>query len=259
MKGIYIDATTGTGGHSLYILENTDAKIFCFDANKESLEIARERLEKYRNRTKFYNANFTRIPEFINKKVDGILFDLGLSSYLVSQPEMGFSYRLDGPLDMRYAATGKTALDVIQSLSADELTKIFYKYGEVKYARRVANAVKKDVPQTTLELARTIRRSTGKVGRKAVMKVFQALRIYVNDEYQVLQKSLQSSLNLIKKKGRLVVITYHSGEEKVLMKFFRDNKENLNLLTKKPVRPSEKEVRENRSSRSAKLRAFEVK
>jgi len=258
MKGTYIDATTGTGGHSLYVMEHTDAKLLCFDADRVSLEIAKGRLAQYKSRIRFYNENFRHIHKVVNEKVDGIIFDLGISSYLVSQPEKGFSYRLDGPLDMRYQGLGKTAEDIIRLLPPDELARILYTYGGVKYAKRVANAIKKYLPQTTLELAQIIRRSTGKYEKKAVMKVFQALRIYVNDEWGVFQETLQSMIALIHKGGRIVVIAYHSGEEKVLMKFYRGCKEHLMLLTKKPIRPQEEEVQENKRSRSARLRAFEV-
>jgi len=258
MRGTYVDATTGTGGHSLYILEHADAKLICFDADHDALQIAKERLDEYALRVRFYNKNFVHISEIIEESVDGILFDLGLSSYLVSQPERGFSYRLNGPLDMRYGKTEKTAEDIIKSLNKYALSKILFDYGGVKYSKRIANAIKEKLPKTTSELAYIVRRSTGKQGRKTVMKVFQALRIYVNDEYRILEETLDNVLNIMKNSGRIVIISYHSGEEKIVMKFFRHNRERLRLLTKKVVKPTEKEIRENRRSRSAKLRAFEV-
>ncbi len=258
MSGTYIDATTGTGGHSQYILEHTDAKLICFDADPDAFQIAKERLGKYIERVRFYNKNFVHIPEIIEENVDGVLFDLGLSSYLVNQSERGFSYRLNGPLDMRYGKTGRTAEDTIKFLDKYALSKILFDYGGVRYSKRIANVIKEKLPKTTSELAYIVRRSTGKQGKKAVMKVFQALRIYVNNEYEILKETLNNMLDIVKKSGRIVVISYHSGEGKIIMKFFRENRERLNLLTKKVVKPTETEIRENRRSRSANLRAFEV-
>jgi len=258
MNGIYIDATVGTGGHSLYILRNTNAKIMCFDADPESLQIAKERLKDFKKRVRFYNENFIHIFELIDEKVDGVLFDLGLSSRLVGNPERGFSYRLDGPLDMRYSKEGITAYESIKSLGINDLRKILSDYGGVKYSKRIAYAIKKVLPTTTLELAQTIRKSVGKYEKKAVMKVFQSLRIYVNNEFEVLKQALTQTLNILKKGGRLIIISYHSGEDKIVMKFFRTHTKRLKLLTKKVIKPTKDEIEKNKRARSAKLRAFEV-
>lgn len=273
---VFIDATLGLGGHTealLQIMGDTGA-VYGVDVDERNLSHARERLKKYSN-VHFIHGNFETLAQIgesiVSKegKIDGILLDLGLSSVHVDEASRGFSFQQDGPLDMRFDTRQRlTAADIVNTYSAEELAQIFKLYGEEKFSNKIANEIvryRKQKPfETTSELADFIAApiSEGKdfyFKRHPATRVFQALRIATNREIEVLVAGLNGAAEIISKGGRLVVISYHSLEDRVVKNFFRDRKKEgaLEILTKKPVCPDEEEVKNNRRSRSAKLRAAE--
>jgi len=265
--GIFIDATTGTGGHTLALLERGGEKIelvFSLDKDRSSLEVARQRLQRFSKRVLFSEGDFRHLKvlatSFGLNAVDGILYDLGLSGYLLKRPERGFSFQKEGPLDMRFDQTrGPTAYQLLATLSEKELADIFYRYGEIRESRLLARRIKEtqhSFPLATTTSLAEIARQALKDHRKIdpATRVFQALRIAVNDELQSLSDSLPQAVELLKPEGRLVVISYHSLEDRIVKYFLRDSPW-LKVLTRKPIRPTQEEVFLNPASRSAKLRA----
>lgn len=279
-----IDGTLGLGGHSLEIMKVLGAKgkILAFDQDERNLEIARERLKDYEKQIIFVHDNFENLLE--QAKVhqfqpDAILLDLGLSSPHIDDAERGFSFQNDGPLDMRFDKRQKlTAGEVVNRYSEKELADIIHEYGEERHSKGIARVIveaRKIKPiQTTTELAGIIAAKGRGPGIHPATLTFQGLRIFVNRELEVLEKVLKDSLSLLKKGGRLVVISYHSLEDRIVKNFFRDQIKNcicpkellvcqcnfekkLYILTRKPIIPSQVEVSENARSRSAKLRAAE--
>ena len=280
-----IDATLGLGGHSLEILERIGpkGKLMAFDQDERNLKEAKRRLKKYEKQVTFIHSNFEHLAEVATKHAfqpDAILFDLGLSSPHIDDPERGFSFQKEGPLDMRFDTRQKlTAEKVVNRYSEKDLADIIFHYGEERRSRPIARAIvraRKEAPiKTTTDLAKIIGktiRSKGKI--HPATRTFQALRIYVNRELEVLESALQQSLRLLKKGGRLVVISYHSLEDRMVKNFFRDQTRNcicpkelpicqckfekkLYILTRKPIIPDGIEVSRNPRSRSAKLRAAE--
>ncbi len=254
--GFYLDATLGCGGHSLAILQRTEASIIGVDLDRRQLKLAKERLSDFENRFLLVNSNFRFIDCFIGKSLDGVLFDLGYSSYQLDDPKRGFSYRLDGPLDMRYGKKGMTAYDLIEERDEEEIADILYQYGGERHSRSIAKKIKNERPKTTHELALLVRKSVPrKTGHKHLGRVFQAFRIVVNKEMENITEGIIGASRILKNKGRLVVITYHSGEEKLILNTM--NKEGLSTLTNKPITPKNLEFSHNPRCRSAHLRAFE--
>lgn len=280
-----IDCTLGLGGHAEAILERIGpkGKLIAFDQDERNLKEAKKRLKKYEKQVTFIHSNFEHLAEFASKnhfQPDAILFDLGLSSPHIDDPERGFSFQKEGPLDMRYDRRQKlTAEKVVNTYSEKDLADIIYHYGDERRSRVIAKKivhVRKTKPITsTLQLARVIA-STIKTKHKIhpATRTFQALRIYVNRELEVLEKALEQAIKLLKKGGRLVVISYHSLEDRMVKNFFRDQTRNcicpkelpicqcnfrktLYILTRKPIIPDGIEVSHNPRSRSAKLRAAE--
>lgn len=302
-----IDGTLGLGGHSLEILKalGPKGKILAFDQDERNLKVAKERLKKYEKQVIFVHDNFENLLKQAKKhkfKPDAILLDLGLSSPHIDDSERGFSFMKDGPLDMRFDKRQElTAYQVINSTPEKELADIIYHYGEErqsrKIARRIVEARKRKRIETTTELAEIIAGKSKlgamsyELGAKKRLQVpsskfqarkgihpatltFQALRIYVNRELEVLEKVLEDSVTLLNPGGRLVVISYHSLEDRIVKNFFKNQTKNcicpkelpicqcnfkktLYILTRKPIIPSSVEVSENPRSRSAKLRAAE--
>lgn len=232
----FIDATYGGGGHSREI-KRLGGEVLGIDADPAVEAI---------------HGNFKDIEHIAKEhgftKVDGILFDLGVSSHQLDTPERGFSYRFAGPLDMRLSAKGATAEKFLRSISEEELYEILAKYGEVERARVFAKVVKSQKPKTTEELLQI-------VGKDNASQVFQAIRIAVNDELGALKKGLIGAKELLKPGGRLVVISFHSLEDRIVKNFMRT--EGWKVLTKKPISPSAGEIFENKRARSAKLRIAE--
>ncbi len=289
----YLDATIGDGGYSVEILR-LGGKVLGVDCDPQALERVEKRFKVLgleSNRYKLVRGNFRDINNLISEsaspakrgeqtenqisKFAGAIFDIGVSSLQLMNPERGFSFINNGPLDMRMDPDlGIRALDLVNNLSRKELNEIFEKYGEEKYSWGLAGAlvlareIKGDRVQgigirSTIELARIIEKAAG--GRKKgqmhpATKVFQALRITVNDELGALQEGLNQAVKIIEKNGRIIIISFHSLEDRIVKLTFRKWEENNmgKILTKKPIIPAESEVNENIRSRSAKLRGFEI-
>jgi 16S rRNA (cytosine1402-N4)-methyltransferase len=275
-EGIYVDCTIGLGGHALELLEqNPKAKLIGFDLDEQSLLKTKERLKPYADRVELYHSDFRYLPdlELDFAKVRGILLDLGLSSYHLDSPERGFSYNKHGPLDMRMDLRNKTtAAKLVNKSSESRLAQIFFDFGELRQARRLAKEIvsrrKIKKFETTTELLSIVedvcrwRPQRGKTHPAA--RVFQALRIEINQELKDLSGFFERIVEKLKAKTRIVAISFHSLEDRIVKRTFMDLASSLNgrtpflkILTKKPVTPTEREIQQNFRSRSAKLRAAE--
>ncbi len=272
--GVYLDCTVGAGGHSRAILDETRGRvrIIGIDRDKEALKIASQELREYKEQTTLIKANFKELPQILKEEniglLDGIVYDLGLSSMQLDSQTRGFSFRWTAPLDMRMnSSQALTAAHLVGELSQKELEDIFFKLGEERWARRIARFIveerKQNPVKTTSDLLEVMRRAVPAKFRKGrrthfATRVFQALRIKVNEELENLRVSLSHSFDLLQKKGRVCVISYHSLEDRIVKQKLNEAKEEkLNVLTKKVIRPSKKEVRINPRARSAKLRVAE--
>jgi len=278
--GTFIDCTLGGGSHTEAILTSPPiiplsifngegdtptlvgegVRIFGFDQDQNALDAAKERLAKFEN-IEYIHDNFKHLKKHIKKPVDGILFDLGVSSHQIDEASSGFSLQKDGPLDMRMDHTTKlTAKDIINNFKQEELEKIFKEFGEERFSHRVAKAIVKERAtkeiNSTFQLKPIIEKAipTWKK-RESVTRIFQSLRIAVNDELEVLTSALLDAIDLLKPGARIVVISYHSLEDRIVKHTFR--KAPLTILTKKPVQTSMEELASNKRARSAKLRAGE--
>ena len=282
-SGTYVDLTVGRGGHSSEILSRLDkGHLICVDQDEEAIEASKARLSKISNKFEIVRYNFSHLEEILQEKgieeVDGILMDLGVSSPQFDKGERGFSYKEDARLDMRMDQRQElSAYEIINNYALEDLTKIFQIYGEEKYSYSIAkNIIKaREIKpiETTLELVEIIKKSKPmkelkKVGHPA-KQVFQALRIAVNDELNVLEKTLKVALRHLKPGGRLAVITFHSGEDRIVKNIFKDaavsvgnrfdgpmleEEKDYILINHKPITASEEELEFNHRSASAKLR-----
>ncbi|MDI6640784.1 MAG: 16S rRNA (cytosine(1402)-N(4))-methyltransferase RsmH [Elusimicrobiota bacterium] len=272
-ESTYIDATIGTGGHAGRILEElkggVKGRLIGLDCDIEAVKVCQERF-KNNKKVKILHRNFSYLSDILKEleinSVDGILFDLGVSTLQFTTPERGFSFRREAKLDMRMDRTSDvTAYDIVNNFTEEELEEIFKEYGEERWSKRIAlkiieykNTNKKKI-ETTTELAKIIENSIPKRFHPKhihpATRVFQALRIAVNDELNNLKKGLSTALKVLNPGGRIVVISYHSLEDRIVKQFFYQNKIRLNILTKKPVVPDKEEIEKNHKSRSAKLRA----
>ncbi len=285
--GVYVDTTLGGGGHTRGILQHLKAgHVYGFDQDAQAVNQAKQNLKEYLDKLTFYQTNFSQLRTNLAldriKTVDGVLFDLGMSSFQIDAKSRGFSYDADAPLDMRMNADEPiSARDVINTASKEELTRIITNYGEEKAAGKIALwiiAERENKPiETTGELSRLIEkkiRGNPVNVLKTKMRVFQAIRIVVNNELDVLQTALTDAVNILNPGGRIVVISYHSLEDKITKYVFNRFAKGcicppkslkcicgkipkLKILTSKPVLPSQEEQQKNRRSRSAKLRAAE--
>ena len=264
--GVYVDGTVGLAGHSLAILDRSSPTgfLYGFEWNEETYDIALERLKPHEGRFKLYKENFAKIPEILSQEgvlADGVLLDLGVSSFLLEGVGRGFSFKRDEPLDMRMSQTLEiTASDVLNRLSLPELAKVFEE-GEVPKAFSFAKFIceqRKRAPFTrTVDLVQAVRTFyKGRRDLNVLAIVFQSLRIKVNQELENLEIALKGIPSILKKGGRFVVISFHSLEDRLVKLFFR-NDPRLKVLTKKPITPSPEEVRRNPRARSAKLRIAE--
>jgi len=286
-NGIYVDCTLGGGGHSLEILKklNHTGQLIGIDQDTSALTAAKERLKEYSNVT-YVHDNFYNIKSILDSlkvdKVDGILMDLGVSSYQLDEAERGFSYMRNAPLDMRMNRdNSKSAYDVVNSYSEEELYKIIRDYGEDRFAKRIANFIveerKTKQVETTFELVDIIKhaiparfRKEGHPGKKT----FQAIRIEVNQELAILDKAIEDSIENLNSKGRISVITFHSLEDRLIKNNFKNHEDPckcpkdfpmcvcgkkpiIKIITKKPIEPNEEEKASNSRSKSAKLRVAE--
>ncbi|MBV7275012.1 16S rRNA (cytosine(1402)-N(4))-methyltransferase RsmH [Clostridiaceae bacterium UIB06] len=285
--GIYVDCTLGGGGHSFEIASRLSEKgrLIGIDQDTCALEAAKERLKEFNNITYVHN-NFYNIDEILRDldipKIDGIMMDLGVSSYQLDEAERGFSYMKDAPLDMRMNREDSlSAYDVVNSYSETELYRVIKEYGEDNFAKRIAKFIiqrrEKEIIKTTGELVEIIRSAIPakfqKEGHPA-KRTFQAIRIEVNRELQILNKAVEDSVNHLNKGGKIAIITFHSLEDRIIKNKFK-NLENpctcppdfpicvcgknpyIKVITKKPIEPSEEEMNVNSRSKSAKLRVAE--
>jgi len=262
--GNYLDLTVGGGSHSRLILETgEDVKVTCVDQDEDALKAAKENLSEFGDRVKFIHSNFANY-QFIENSYDGILADLGVSSYHLDNPERGFSFRNTANLDMRMnQQQSLTAGDIINEWDEKELADIFFKYGEERLSRRIARRIVEKRPfDTTTELANAIAYSVPPKYRHGrihpATRVFQALRIAVNDELKALETLIEKAPNALIPGGRIAIISFHSLEDRPVKHGLR-NSPLLRILTKKPIIATEEEIKQNPRSRSAKLRIAEKK
>lgn len=282
--GIYVDATLGYAGDSKEILKRIKKGcLVCFDQDKEACEYSDKVLKDIGSNYKIFNTNFVNMVECLEsigiEYVNGIIFDLGFSSPQIDNAKRGFSFMQDGPLDMRMSSTGISAKEIVDTYSIEDLSKIFFEYGEEKMSRVIAKKVNsnKNSINTTLDLVAVIKDAVGAnyfYKHHPERKIFQALRIAVNNELKVLEDILPESIKLLKKGGRLAVITFHSKEDRIVKQIFKkysevdemlrgernipdEYKPLIKLVNKKPIIPSKKELAENSRSASAKLRIIE--
>jgi 16S rRNA (cytosine1402-N4)-methyltransferase len=272
--GRYIDGTVGSGGHSRQLLElsSPDGQLLGIDLDVQALRLAREVLGQYGARVHLVHGSFADLGAIASDQgfypADGVLLDLGLSTMQLSDPERGFAIQLDGPLDMRFdLSADRTAADLVNTLREAELADIIYRHGEERKSRRIARAIVRARPlHSTRELADLVVRVVRRRGRiHPATRLFQALRIEVNDEIRVLAQGLEEAVDVLAPGGRLAVIAFHSLEDRVVKNYFRQQargddsggRPTLRLVTRKPIRPSQAERERNPRSRSAKLRVAE--
>ncbi|HSB60264.1 MAG TPA: 16S rRNA (cytosine(1402)-N(4))-methyltransferase RsmH [Vicinamibacteria bacterium] len=264
--GLYVDGTLGPGGHAAEVLRRSapEGRLLGVDTDGESLAQARESLAAFGSRARFAQADFREVPALLaGARADGILLDLGISSLQLDAPERGFSFQAAGPLDMRMDRTGgETAADVVNRAREHDLADVIYRYGEEPGSRRIARAIvrarARGPIRTTTELAEIVRRAAPRrrPGLDAATRTFQALRIRVNRELERLAPALRALGDCLAPGGRLVVVAFHSLEDREVKQAFRElARGGFRLLTKKPLRPREEEVRRNPRARSARLRA----
>ena len=283
-NGIYVDATIGYAGDAKEILKKIkNGYLYGFDQDEEAIKYSTLELSKIGNNFKLFNTNFVNMKNvFLENNiglVDGIVFDLGFSSPQIDNAKRGFSFMNDGPLDMRMSSKGKSAKDIISNYKYEELCEIFYKYGEEKLSKVIAKKIvdeRKNI-NSTMDLVNVIKSAVGAnyfYKEHPERKIFQAIRIEVNDELKVLEHVLPDAINLLKKGGRLCVITFHSLEDRIVKNIFKkysevdeivkgmvdipdEYKPLIKIINKKVIVASTKELEENSRSASAKLRIIE--
>ena len=286
--GIYVDGTMGGGGHSLEIAKRlTTGRLICIDQDPNAHEAAGKRLAEYKDRITFVRDNFGNIANILDslgiEKIDGMLLDIGVSSHQLDEAERGFSYQHDAPLDMRMNPDRPfSAYDVVNGYDEDELDRVIFTYGEERWARRIAQFIVKEREakpiETTGELVDIIKKAVPKGARKdgphPAKRTFQAIRIEVNGELEVLQRAIDDVAARLAVGGRLCIITFHSLEDRIVKEAFRKQENPCicppqfpvcvcgkkplgRVITRKPILPSKEELEENPRSRSAKLRVLE--
>lgn len=274
--GTYVDCTLGGSGHAKEILNliGPTGRLIGLDKDEIAIRRAKEVLAPYLEQVVFIHSDFRRIADLLKElqisEVDGILFDLGVSSYQVLEPERGFSYHADAALDMRMNREAKTtAADLVNNLSEKELSEIIYRYGEERWARRIASFIvtkrKKAPVTTTAQLVEIVKAAiparARRTGPHPARRTFMALRMAVNDELAAVEEGLRAGISLLKPGGRVVAISFHSLEDRIVKGVFREHaapsQNVLRILTKKPLVPNNEEINVNPRSRSAKLRAAE--
>lgn len=289
--GIYVDCTLGGAGHSKEIVEqlSPEGRLICFDQDLTAIEVAKERLKDHLSKVTFVHSNFRYLKSELAKlgvsSVDGILYDLGVSSPQLDTPERGFSYNHDAPLDMRMNTEASlTAYEVVNHWSYEDLVRIFFRYGEEKFsksiARKIEQAREQQPIQTTGELVELIKAGIPAAARRTgghpAKRVFQAIRIAVNDELGAAEDSISDAITLLNPGGRISVITFHSLEDRLCKTIFKESSSYpklppnlpvipegmepiLKLVTRKPILPDDTEIENNKRARSAKLRIAERK
>ena len=268
--GLYVDATVGAGGHAAAILEasSPSGRLLGLDRDPAALALARERLHSFGARARLRQGSFADLADHLDGEgfglMNGVVADLGLSSVQLNDGERGFSFSSEGPLDMRFdRGSGQTAADLVNHLDAQELSDLIFNFGEERKARAIARRIVARRPiATTADLRRVVHSVLGPSRRGGIdpaTRTFQALRIAVNQELEALDAFLEQAAERLAPGGRLVVISYHSLEDRAVKWAFREKgSERFRVLTRKPLRPGEAEVAHNRRARSAKLRALET-
>lgn len=287
-NGIYVDCTTGGGGHSYEIAKRLDGgRLICIDRDSDAIAAAKTRLAPFADRITFVKDNFSNIDSILNEigidKIDGALADLGVSSYQFDTAERGFSYKLDAPLDMRMDVSSPlTASDVVNTYSEEDIRRVISVYGEDSFAPAIARAIvraRETAPITsTTELSDIVKSAYPpkfrEIGHHPAKKTFQAIRIEVNGEIDIIEPTVKNIISRLKSGGRVAFITFHSLEDRAVKNAFAElsrgcicppsfpvcvcgNKPKIKIITKKPILPSDRELSENRRSHSAKLRVAE--
>ncbi|HDE9696679.1 TPA: 16S rRNA (cytosine(1402)-N(4))-methyltransferase RsmH [Staphylococcus aureus] len=289
-NGVYIDCTLGGAGHALYLLNqlNDDGRLIAIDQDQTAIDNAKEVLKDHLHKVTFVRSNFRELTQILKdlniEKVDGIYYDLGVSSPQLDIPERGFSYHHDATLDMRMDQTQElTAYEIVNNWSYEALVKIFYRYGEEKFSKQIARRIEAHREQqpitTTLELVDIIKEGIpAKARRKGghpAKRVFQALRIAVNDELSAFEDSIEQAIELVKVDGRISVITFHSLEDRLCKQVFQEYEKGpevprglpvipeaytpkLKRVNRKPITATEEDLDDNNRARSAKLRVAEI-
>lgn len=286
--GIYADGTLGGGGHSHEILTRAEnIRLIGIDQDQDALCAAKKRLSEFEGKVTYVNDNFRNVAKILDEleipEIDGMVLDLGVSSYQLDNEERGFSYMKSAPLDMRMNQKGSfSAYDVVNTYSEDKLTDIFYRYGEENWSRRVAKFIverrAKAPVETTGELSEIIKAAIPQGARKDELhpekRIFQAIRIEVNGELEILKDAVCDIISRLKKGGRLAIITFHSLEDRIVKQVFSElakgctcpadfpvcvcgKKPEIKVITRKPILPGKEELSENSRSKSAKLRVAE--
>ncbi len=281
--GIYVDCTLGFAGHSYEILKKISNKglLIGMDLDPYALNKAKEKLSTLEKKFLLFNMNYKKVSTILSElrieKVDGFLFDLGISSYQVDSPHRGFSFKKNGPLDMRFNnVKGSTAEELLEKISEKKLEEIIRIYGDEGRSRSIAKGItkyrKRKKIKTTFDLKEAINLTIKKPNNKIYSKVFQSIRIALNDEMENLKESLQKAAKYLKPNGRIAVLSFHSIEDRIVKHFFKDSilinqndyysrnnilNEKFNLITKKPITASRLEIKNNKRANSAKLRVAE--
>ena len=268
----YLDCTFGQGGYSRKILESAKCNVCAIDRDLNSDKYAKILSQKFNKRFTFSNTKFSDLHLFLNKNnikaIDGMVLDLGVSNTQLNDPKRGFSFNFDGPLDMRMdnINTKLTAETIINEYDEKELSDIFFYYGEEKNSRKIANSIvkfrKKKKIESTKMLSDIVQKINKYKFKHPATRVFQALRIVINEELNELEEALKISLEILTKNARIVIVSFHSLEDKIVKNFFKknshknfnDNKNIFQIITKKPITPSLEEINTNPRSKSAKLR-----
>jgi len=284
---IFVDCTLGLGGHTETILQTAEnIQVIGIDQDLEAIRLAKQRLKDFGERIKIFHANFAEITEVLERagvqKVNGVLADLGVSSLQFDDGKRGFSFRFDAPLDMRMDTDSgyETAAELLERLSEEEIADLIYKYGEERMSRRIARRIvwKREIGEavkTTKELAETVEKAIGRGKSKdkihPATRTFQALRIAVNREIEILEEFISDAVDVLESEGRLAIITFHSLEDRIVKQTFQKlagkcscpprlpqcvcgAEKKIEILTRKPIVPDEPEIAENPRARSAKLR-----
>ena len=284
---VFIDATFGAGGYTREILSAAKCRVIGIDQDPSVKKFADKISADFPNSFELVEGNFSELEDLITEQVDGVVFDIGVSSMQFDEADRGFSFRFEGALDMRMSGKGMSAAEFLNSAKENEIADVIYKYGEERASRRIAKEIVNSRPLTTTkDLSEAVHRCLGKGGKiDTATKTFQAIRIYINNELVALHQGLAAALKLLKAGGRLVVVSFHSLEDRIVKMFFKEfsghtesqnrhlfvgdsshdfstqkkNEKNsksvLEIITKKAIMPSEEELMNNSRARSAKLRA----
>ncbi|WP_135080202.1 16S rRNA (cytosine(1402)-N(4))-methyltransferase RsmH [Terasakiella sp. SH-1] len=277
---VIIDGTFGGGGYTKAILDAADCRVLGIDRDPDAIDRGNSLSQTLDNRLQMFEGCYGDMAALVNQKVNAVVLDIGVSSFQIDQADRGFSFREDGPLDMRMAQSGESAADVVNTYDEKELANIIYKYGEERHSRRVAKAIiearREEKITTTGQLAKIVRSVVRQAKDKIdpATRTFQGLRIYVNDELGELERGLAAAEELLLPGGRLVVVTFHSLEDRIVKQFFKQRsggnartnrympdggdqgpQATFKIINRKPIAPSDEECRENPRARSSKLRA----